>query len=135
MVQGRHLNLHSLDPVPADEADLCVPALLLLRLSELEGDQPLELRLDIRILRISRNVWDIQAPEGKAGRITASVDPLDFLEGDVALCLLPYERPVVTWPHLGVWIVAWVSELVARTHRVEELDGLVSARRRDELRL
>ena len=135
VVQGRHLDLYSLDPVPTDEADLCVPALLLLRLSELEGNQPLDLGLDIRILRVSGNVWDVQAPEGKAGRVTAGVDPLDFLEGDVAPCLLPLKRPVVTWPHLGVWVVAWVGELVARTHRVKELDGLVGACRRDKLGL
>ena len=53
MVQGRHLNLHSLDPIAADEANLGVSALLLLRLSELERDQPLNLGLDLRILRIS----------------------------------------------------------------------------------
>ena len=32
-------------------------------------------------------------------------------------------------------VVAWIGELVACTHRVEELDGLVGACRRNELGL
>ena len=59
VVQGRHLDLYSLDPIPTDEAGLCVPTLLRRGLSELEGDQPLDLGLEVRILRISSNVWDI----------------------------------------------------------------------------
>lgn len=38
-------------------------------------------------------------------------------------------------PHLGVRVVARVSELVARAHRIEELDGLVCACCHKELRL
>ena len=53
MVQGWYLNLHPLDAVATDEANLCVSALLLLRLTELEGDQPLNLGLDFRILGVS----------------------------------------------------------------------------------
>ena len=45
MVQGRHLDLHPLDTIATDEANLGVPALLPLRLSEFESNQPLDLRL------------------------------------------------------------------------------------------
>jgi len=53
MVQCWYLNLHPLNAVATDEANLCVSALLLLRLAELEGNQPLNLGLDFRILWVS----------------------------------------------------------------------------------
>lgn len=43
MMKSRHLNLHSFDTIATDEADLGVPALLPLRLSKLESNQPLDL--------------------------------------------------------------------------------------------
>lgn len=81
------------------------------------------------------NIWDVEAPEGKAGRVTASVDPLYFLEGDVAPGLLSLERPIVARPHLGMWVVAGIGELVAGADRVEELDGLIGTCRHKKLRL
>jgi hypothetical protein len=43
VMQGRHLNLHSLDSIAADEADLGIPALLPLWLAKLQRNQPLNL--------------------------------------------------------------------------------------------
>ena len=86
-------------------------------------------------MRIWSNIWDTEASEGIARSITTCVDPFHLLEGDVTPSLLSLERPVVSWSHLGVRIVARVGELVARAHRVEELDRLVCACCHKELRL
>ena len=43
MMKSRYLNLHSFDTIATDEADLGVPALLPLGLSELQSNQPLNL--------------------------------------------------------------------------------------------
>ena len=43
VMQGGHLDLHPLDSVSTDEADLGIPALLPLWLAQLQGNQPLDL--------------------------------------------------------------------------------------------
>ena len=135
MVQGWDLNLHSLDPIPTDVACLRVPALLPLRLAELQGDQPLHLGLEVRILGVRCNIRNAEAPESEAGGITTGVDPLHLLESDIASRLLPLKWPVVAWTHLCVRIVAGVGELVACAHWVKELYCLICAGCHDQLRL
>ena len=85
-------------------------------------------------MRVYSNIWDVEAPESKAGSVTACVDPLHLLEGDVASGLLSLKRLVVARPHLGMRVVAGIGELVAGADRVEEFDSLISACCHEQLR-
>lgn len=133
VMQSRHFDLNSLYSISANESDLSVSPLLPLRLSEFQGNKPLDLGLDLRILWVGSNVWKTEASEGIARGIVARVHPLDLFHGDVAASLFSLERLVVPRSHHCVWVVAWVCQLIASAHGVEELDRLICARSDDEL--
>jgi hypothetical protein len=80
VVQCWYFDLHPLDSVAAEEADLGVAVLLPLRLAELERDEPLHLRLDLRLRGIRHDALDVEASESEARRVASSIDPLDLLE-------------------------------------------------------
>ena len=64
MMQGRHLDLDSFDPVAADEAHLRRPGQVLVRrdgcFGQLEADKPLDLALELGSLRVQHNARDVQ---------------------------------------------------------------------------
>jgi hypothetical protein len=66
MVKSRHFNLNSLNSVATHEPDLGVLLSLLAGLSELESNQPFDLRLYIRVRRINVNVRDVKASKAIA---------------------------------------------------------------------
>ena len=135
MMQSWYFNLDSFDSISGDVAYLSVSAARKLGSAKFQGNDPLDLRFDSRVLRIGRNIWDVQAPKREAACLITGVDSLHFLEGDIAASLLSLKRSVVTWAHLSVWIVSRIGELVAGAYWVKEFDCLVSTCRHNKLSL
>lgn len=62
MMKGRDLDLYSLNTIATDKANLSVLLPLLTGLAKLQANQPLDLRLDLRVRGIDVNIRDVQAP-------------------------------------------------------------------------
>lgn len=133
VMQSRHFNLNSLYTISANEANLSVSPLLPLRLSEFEGNKPLDLGLNLWILWVSSYVWKTEASKSIARGIISRIYSLDLFHGDVGSSLFSLERLVMTGSHHCVGVITWICELIASANGVEELDRLICARSDYEL--
>ena len=133
MMEGWNFDLNSFDSVAGHVSHLSVSTAGELRSSELESNDPFDLRFDSWVLWICRDIWNVQAAEREAAGLIACVNSLDFLESDIAARLLSLQRSIVAWTHLCMRIVSWISELIASTDGIKELDCLISTRRHYKL--
>lgn len=135
VMQSWHFNLHSLDAIATDKADLIVLLSLVVRLAKLQPDEPLDLRLHVWVRGIDVHIRNVEAAQAVTRTISACVDPLNLFECDVPFGVFFDQRSVIAGSLHRMRYVAGVSKLVADTHRVEESDGLVSGRTHKQLHL